>query len=210
MKAVLMSIKPKWCEKIFNGEKTIEVRKTAPKLEPPFKVYVYCTKEKEPLLEVIKDGDDLYGEIYHGEIIFVKGYRPKGKVIGEFVCDRVIKYGYDVISCAKFEVNGAYVKEENRYNAGACLSAEEMYEYSNGKPLYGWHITKPKRYDTPKELGEFYTLGNCEKYDFCNQCKNFHRGQGWLDGSYYDEDCCLDNTRIPVTRAPQSWQYVEE
>ena len=37
MKAVLMSIKPKWCEKIFSGEKTIEVRKTAPK-ETPFKV----------------------------------------------------------------------------------------------------------------------------------------------------------------------------
>ena len=46
MKAVLMSIHPKWCEKIFNGEKTIEVRKTAPKLETPFKVYVYQTKHK--------------------------------------------------------------------------------------------------------------------------------------------------------------------
>lgn len=30
MKAILMSIRPEWCEKIFNGEKTIEVRKTAP------------------------------------------------------------------------------------------------------------------------------------------------------------------------------------
>ena len=27
-KAVLISIKPKWCEKIACGEKTIEVRKT--------------------------------------------------------------------------------------------------------------------------------------------------------------------------------------
>lgn len=31
MKAVLISIRPKWCEKIVNGKKTIEVRKTRPK-----------------------------------------------------------------------------------------------------------------------------------------------------------------------------------
>ena len=27
-KAVMLSIRPKWCEKIASGEKTIEVRKT--------------------------------------------------------------------------------------------------------------------------------------------------------------------------------------
>lgn len=42
-KAVLVSIRPKWCEKIVNGEKTIEVRKTRPKLETPFKCYIYET-----------------------------------------------------------------------------------------------------------------------------------------------------------------------
>lgn len=36
MKAVLISIKPTWCAKIASGEKTIEVRKTKPKLETPF------------------------------------------------------------------------------------------------------------------------------------------------------------------------------
>lgn len=42
-KAVMLSIRPKWCEKIISGEKTIEVRKTRPKLETSFKCYVYCT-----------------------------------------------------------------------------------------------------------------------------------------------------------------------
>ena len=42
-KAVLISIRPKWVERIANGEKTIEVRKTRPKLETPFKCYIYCT-----------------------------------------------------------------------------------------------------------------------------------------------------------------------
>lgn len=41
MKSALISIKPKYCELIANGKKTIEVRKTKPKLETPFKCYIY-------------------------------------------------------------------------------------------------------------------------------------------------------------------------
>lgn len=44
MKSVLISIKPKWCELIARGKKTVEVRKTRPKLETPFKCYIYQTK----------------------------------------------------------------------------------------------------------------------------------------------------------------------
>lgn len=40
-RAVLISIRPKWCEKIADGEKTTEVRKTRPKLETPFRGYIY-------------------------------------------------------------------------------------------------------------------------------------------------------------------------
>ena len=40
MKAVLLSIRSEWCKKIFIGEKTVEIRKTRPKLETPFKVYI--------------------------------------------------------------------------------------------------------------------------------------------------------------------------
>ena len=36
-KAVLLSIRPEWCVKILNGEKTVEIRKNRPKLKPPFK-----------------------------------------------------------------------------------------------------------------------------------------------------------------------------
>lgn len=45
MKAVLISIKPKWCDLIRRGRKTVEVRKTCPKLEVPFKVYIYETMD---------------------------------------------------------------------------------------------------------------------------------------------------------------------
>ena len=45
-KAVLISIQPKWCELIASGKKTVEVRKTKPKLETPFKCYIYATRPK--------------------------------------------------------------------------------------------------------------------------------------------------------------------
>lgn len=46
-KAVLISIRPEWCEKIINGRKAVEVRKTRPKLIPPFKCYIYCTNRRK-------------------------------------------------------------------------------------------------------------------------------------------------------------------
>ena len=50
MKSVLISIQPKWCELIANGKKTIEVRKSRPKIETPFKVYIYQTKKPVSVL----------------------------------------------------------------------------------------------------------------------------------------------------------------
>lgn len=46
-KAVLLSIRPEWCVKILNGEKTVEIRKNRQKLKPPFKCYIYCTKAQK-------------------------------------------------------------------------------------------------------------------------------------------------------------------
>lgn len=61
-KAVLISIHPKWCEKIISGEKTIEVRKTRPKMNPPFKCYIYeCGNGK------------VVGEFLCDEIINING-----------------------------------------------------------------------------------------------------------------------------------------
>ena len=69
MKSVLLSINPKWCEMIANGKKTIEVRKTKPKLGAPFKCYIYECNWKENTMWSFK---------HKGRL---------GKVIGEFVCD---------------------------------------------------------------------------------------------------------------------------
>lgn len=66
-RAVLISIRPEWVKKILAGEKTIEVRKTRPKLETPFKCYIYCTNSG------VATG--MWGK--------------HGKVVGEFTCNKV-------------------------------------------------------------------------------------------------------------------------
>lgn len=82
MIAVLISIRPKWCEKIISGEKTIEVRKTRPKMDTPFKCYIYCTKAEERLAFILKDGDENYGEIYHGKTVLARWKRVQYAICG--------------------------------------------------------------------------------------------------------------------------------
>ena len=164
MKAVLISIQPKWVEKIASGEKTIEVRKTKPKLETPFKCYIYETKGKQ--VEHL-DGCDI---TYYG----------RGKVIGEFVCDRIAGNGETI-------------------RGNACLSEEELINYCNGKDLYFWHILEIKIYDKPKELSEFIKYMDCKNHYDCCACHNWDR---------LNLKCIAMNNELK--RPPQSWCYVEE
>ena len=126
MKAVLLSIKPKYCELIASGQKTVELRKTRPKTATPFKVYMYCTKEKVPGEILLRNGE-VFGQN--------KGFRQNGdiplagKVIGEFVCDEIEDF-------SNYSVIAQYLK--------------------NRKCGYGWHISDLKIYDKPKELSEFH------------------------------------------------------
>nr|DAQ08026.1 MAG TPA: hypothetical protein [Caudoviricetes sp.] len=176
MIAVLISIRPKWCEKIISGEKTIEVRKTRPKLIPQFKCYIYCTLPKYP----------------HEDFIATDYPRPQfyggGKVIGEFTCNRVT----NLFSNSRF-----WLDEDDVLHT--CLSAAEMRKYANGaNGLYGWHISNLKIYDTPKELIEFHTWKKCKS---CN--KSGYESTACI----YDENCIIP---AAITKAPQSWCYVEE
>lgn len=41
---ILISIKPNYCELIENGKKTLELRKSKPKINTPFKGYIYRTR----------------------------------------------------------------------------------------------------------------------------------------------------------------------
>lgn len=154
MKAVLLSVKPKWCKLIFSGEKTIEVRKTAPKLEPPFTVYVYCTKAKnirEDGLYLLPNDKELYLGCKEKDLGFVcwEGDFRNGKVIGSFVCDKV----YKIVPDGEYYSNGYDIDDDML--SETCLGRGYLTGYGLGYTLYGWHITAPKLYDKPRELSEF-------------------------------------------------------
>lgn len=139
MKSVMLSIRPKWCEKIVNGEKTIEVRKTRPKLQTPFKCYIYCTMN-HPYISVSCGKLDKLN--YRTNTVG----RCNGKVIGEFTCDRIYELA---------PLNHAPDDVEKQ----ACLTREEIVNYLKGTG-YGWHIAEPRIYDQPRELSEFTGLRN--------------------------------------------------
>lgn len=140
-KAVVLSVRPKWCEKIASGEKTIEVRKTRPKLQTPFKCYIYRTKGTVP--HII---NDKWGKMEVG-----------GTVIGEFTCDRI----YELET--KAHGGSYYVKGEDQPTTNdvarqSCLTLKDMHEYLKSKVGYGWHISDLLIYDALRELSEFTGL----------------------------------------------------
>lgn len=217
MKSVLISIQPRWCEKIATGEKTIEVRKTKPKLKTPFKCYIYQTK-----LGKVGTGIFFYG-------IELKGKnKNNGKVIGEFICDEIDAYK-----------KGETITELRKkiLFKNSCLTGEQLYEYAFDKTFYVWHISQLKIYDKPKELSEFKTTTPCKQayyFDIDGEigwyCKDGYTKDAVIDKEKDEEECiyfdcppcggesneyedyayCLCNGYKPLKRPPQSWCYAEE
>lgn len=134
-KAVLISIRPEWVEKIVGGEKTIEVRKTRPKLETPFKCYIYETQGKSDTPWIDEDGHMIF--------------RGRGKVVAEFTCT-----GIDKIEPAN-EPYGTYDIDDD-YVLKTCLRNGAMWDYGKGQTLYGWNISDVRIfYPLPMELDDF-------------------------------------------------------
>ena len=187
-KAVLISIHPKWCEKIVNGDKTIEVRKTRPKMNTPFKCYIYCTLPKYP----------------HEDFIATNYPRPQfyggGQGNGEFTCDRIdwiTHIGYTGIpNLVETRICDAATMRTSPVGGllnAACLTPKMLNDYLAWGDGYGWHITDLRIYDAPRELSEL------ERPYECNEC----------DAKWATE-CNACHEEVKIKRAPQSWCYVEE
>ncbi len=176
MRCVLISIKPKWCKLIIAGRKTLELRKS--NIEPPFKCYIYCTKDNT---------DFAPKRIWWKADKTGFQHIMNGKVIGEFVCD------YRLRHC---EMANADIAEQM-----SCVSREDILKYSNGKEVFGWHISDLVIYDQPKPLNMFYKeCVGLNNTGMCYECENA-----------VGEECdCAVNGQLHLTRPPQSWCYVEE
>ena len=218
MKSVLISTRPKWCEKICHEigkdemgkpiyKKRIEVRKSAPK-EVPFKAYIYCTKQK-----------------INGEILLTndkkvegrnRGFRDKGdiplagKVIGEFICDKLTHM--QAYRDKNKVLHLTNIDSDTLQKT--CLKSYELFDYISNRDTHTnvtyngnlWHISDLKIYDKPKELSEFKTPP-CDKSEkACGNCK-------WLvkinTPDVYECECYVEDGRS-ITRPPQSYMFVEE
>lgn len=164
MKEILISIQPKWCELIASGKKTVEVRKTRPKIDTPFKCYIYCTKDK------------------HGWFDFLNKTRRDGKVIGEFVCDIIQSHECEFVNDNCYEeIANVHIDEDGdeigfiewsndsgvpyekiELHKESCIQYNELKKYMGVGfgTFYGWHISDLVIYDKPKELSEFKSY-NC-------------------------------------------------
>ena len=193
-KAVLISIRPKWCEKIVNGNKTIEVRKTRPKMNTPFKCHIYCTLQGcNEFFQVDLGGD--VAKWNRG-----KWADRKGKVVGEFTCDRIdwiTHIGYTGIpNLVETRICDAATMRTSPVGGllnAACLTPKMLNDYLAWGDGYGWHITDLRIYDAPRELSEF------ERPYECNEC----------DAKWATE-CNACHEEGKIKRAPQSWCYVQE
>lgn len=187
-KAVMLSIRPKWAEKIASGEKTIEVRKTRPKLDTPFKAYLYVT------------AGNLSYRCPNGMICHCNGGRA---VIGEFVCNKVdwiTRIGF-----SGFPVPSRYsicshsnmsVLPINDLLYAARLTYPELADYLAGGEGYGWHISDLLIYDQPRELTAFRRA--CKNSWYCESC-----------AMYWENNGTCGNESLQIRRPPQSWCYVE-
>lgn len=194
MKAVMLSIQPKWCELIASGRKTIEVRKTRPQLKMPFKCYIYCTKDAKRHYYIDEYGDRKL------ELI-------PTKVIGEFVCDRLFTIRDENYGESGFIAGGVSEEQWSTFAVellkNACLTVSDAKSYLQREHGLCWHISALKIYDTPKELSEFLypcKQGFSKVSEECKGCR--YAFKGTTSGEIY-----CDRT---VLRPFQSWGYVEE
>lgn len=146
-RAVLISIRPEWVKKILAGEKTLEVRKTRPNMETPFKVYIYCT------------AGNLSYKVNGGMVCNVSG----GKMVaGEFVCDKITwltHVGFSGLSGIRLvAMKDRYTIDDSFGFSESCLTTPQIEKYLGGKDGYAWHISNLKIYNGPKRLSEFKGL----------------------------------------------------
>ena len=187
MKAVLLSIHPQWCDKILDGKKTIEVRKTKPKLEPPFKCYIYMTSGgwawRDPFATAVIPPS---GKMYNGA----------QTVIGEFTCDKISIFRPKSITL------------EHEFKKRSCLTVQELIDYADTKNehIYAWSISNLIVYDEPKPLSSFnkpcpYRLQDGSRMDVPCPCDKYTWG--------FDEKTGLSYCMRRMEKPPQSWCYVE-
>lgn len=184
MKAVLLSIRPNGCKLIWSGMKTVEVRKTRPTLETPFKAYIYCTGHDGFVMKLPKAGVQ----------------KMDGRVIGQFTCEKIDKLVHigTMMDINILTLDGWY-KPADALLQAACLTEAQAKKYLKGGDGYGWHISDLKIYDKPVKLKDFWAIQPCTHRGDCCTCRRWDA-----------EKLICRGEAFGIERPPQSWCYVED
>lgn len=189
MKAVLLSIRPNWCKLIWSGMKTVEVRKTRPTLETPFKAYIYCTGHDGWVMKLPKAGVQ----------------KMDSRVIGEFTCDKIDRLahveamGSNEPPKLQIVTPDLWYKPAYKLLQAACLTEAQAKKYLKGGDGYGWHISDLKIYDKPVKLKNFWAIQPCTHRGDCCTCRRWDAKKLICRGEIFG-----------IERPPQSWYYVED
>ena len=198
MKEVLISIQPRHCENIASGKKTVEIRRTRPKCDAPFRCYIYCTKKE---FAARKKNGEWWRAEKNCLMMPIGSTQLSGKIIGEFVCDK--------IGQIRFDDDGDLLYEPSLAGCSPCLSLGELQSYIGVNNVgYGWHISDLIIYNVPRELREF---GKPLKGVYCTDHKEKGCDRGCVSfgcSDYYCKDYW--DWATGVSLPPQSWCYVEE
>ena len=192
MKSIILSVQPQWLAKILNGEKTIEIRKSAPK-EFPCEVYLYCTIGK-PYLNQHKGTPFEDGQLHTSYILqdcplnfeehtskHLSAINLNGKVVAKFTLNKVDKVRPDRF----IGLQDGFIFEGSSNLRETCLTHQELEKYLSPKMIgFALHIDDLVIFDKPMELGEFQHKPKWAVNEFSNVLET-------------------------ITRAPQSWQYCE-
>lgn len=227
MKSILISIKPEWVAKILNGEKTIEIRKTAPKCELPIDVYIYCTHGYK-LNDLRKENIGIEFGISKSKsnnVIWLIPPIINGKVVAKFTLREVEEIKFHILTKtntygiqrteATFTAKTLSYRELTKLS---CLAGDYLMEYLNDTDGYAWHISDLQIFDKPRELSDFKQ----SKLPWPDKVK---RGIPWEEKYYYalgkfhtehlGKNKTINEIRdefdksISIKHAPQSWCYVE-
>lgn len=201
MKAILISIKPKYVADILNGKKTVEIRKKFPKGYVGW-VYIYCTSHNNHRkslyeLETYKKKRKFDVDYY---IPSDPGFILNSKVVARFWVDKVeyVENTYDEFRWGEEDYSTETFNPDVLYEK-SCLSFEKIDKYLKGDCGYAIHITNLEIFDKPKELKEFYKVG----------CEEYFTKHVFVDHPNFRPIYERELKQFQFTRAPQSWCYVE-
>lgn len=210
-KSIIISIQPQWVEKILNGAKTIEIRKSIPKCDFPIDVYIYCCKSNNGSLNYFGKEEGYHYMPY--EIGFwCKKYGEEndnlcGKIVSKFTLNKAEYLAVENLGYRKI----FYTEEYDDLEGATQLSNTEMEVYFCNKPLkngevvgYAWHIDNLEIFDEPMELNQFYK-GNYEQIIDNLQTV----GCDSIYCPHLTDDGCdiMYCPSLKIKKAPQSWCY---